>query len=94
MNNTVTSEVSVRRARATLEAVAAAGGLIAASDTELAIQDVLARLAESAEVRRAFMFEVDPGPGVRSSSLTYEWTAPGVDPLRDNPLLRNVVPGG
>jgi len=93
MDSGISFDVAARRARATLEAVGAAVGLTSGANADRAIRDVLARLAVSAEVRRAFMFEVDAGPGVRTSSLRYEWTAEGVAPLLENPLLQNVAGG-
>jgi PAS domain S-box-containing protein len=79
------------REGAILRAVAhAAQRFLGARSWEDAIDDVLARLGEAAEVSRVWLTQVRrDDAGIRRGGITHEWSAPGVEPRLADPEWRD-----
>lgn len=85
------AEEVLRRRDTILEAVSyAAERFLRASDWEQDIKKVLERLGRAAKVSRVYIFENRAGEdGTLSTSQVYEWTAPGIEPQIENPVLQS-----
>jgi|GEM_PF-2734017 len=86
------AEAGLQRRDAILAAAQFAGGhFLRGQAWEATVGDVLARVGQSADVSRVYVFENHLGPaGQRLTSQRYEWVAAGVVPQLDNPGLQDV----
>jgi len=80
------------RRDAILDAVRFAAEQFLKTSWKESLQEVLRRLGEAAEVSHVYIFENFVGEdGELMGSQRYEWAAPGVSPLIDNPDLQDVA---
>ncbi len=86
------AEEELRRRDTILEAVSAATDrLLKASDWQEEIRNVLGILGQAAQADRAVIFQIHrDAQGVVLVSARYEWDAPGISSMLDDPLLHNM----
>jgi PAS domain S-box-containing protein len=86
------AELKLRRREAILEAVGIAAEKFLQSESwENDIQNILARLGQSADASRVYIFENHLNDtGDLLTSQRYEWAAPGIEPQIDNPEMQNI----
>ena len=82
---------ALRRRDAILQAVAfTSQRLLQIESWDQAINEILARLGQAADVSRVYIFENHKTEdGTLLTSQRYEWVAPGITPQLDNPELQN-----
>jgi PAS domain S-box-containing protein len=76
-----------------LEAQASAThALLVADDSEAGVNSALDIIGTALEVDRAYVFEdhTDPVTGATLTSQRFEWAAPGIRPMLEDPMLQNV----
>ncbi|MFZ5448203.1 MAG: PAS domain S-box protein [Thermodesulfobacteriota bacterium] len=85
-------ERALRRREAILEAVSfAAEKFLQSESWQKDIQNILARLGQSADASRVYIFENHlSDTGDLLTSQRYEWAAPGIEPQIDNLELQNI----
>lgn len=86
------AEQELQRRDTILEAVSTATNrILKAADWQQEIMNVLGILGEVAVVDRANIFQLHlDAQGVLRGSFRYEWDAPGILPILDNPLAQNI----
>ncbi len=85
--------IELARRTAMLDAVGyAATQIVAATDWQSGIQELLDRLGRAAEVSRVTIFEVHPGAGASLvQSCRYDWAEPGMALLSNDPRYQNMI---